>query len=87
MQEHSFKALRVRQVVSLISFGMKGAYNGVYKDQLLQRLTMRGFDSVGADLFEDEGASEMGIKSGGSSGKPLLFDTNFEIEKGVLDTE
>jgi hypothetical protein len=28
--------------VSLVSFNVKGAYNGVYKDRLLQRLTARG---------------------------------------------
>jgi hypothetical protein len=29
-------------VVSLVSFDVKGAYNRVYKDRLLQRLTARG---------------------------------------------
>ncbi|KAG7145205.1 RNA-directed DNA polymerase mobile element jockey like protein [Verticillium longisporum] len=42
LQEHIFKAWRGRQVVSLVSFDVKGAYNGVYKDRLLQRLAARG---------------------------------------------
>jgi hypothetical protein len=32
-------------VVSLVSLDMKGAYNRVYKDRLLQRLTVRGIPS------------------------------------------
>jgi hypothetical protein len=32
-------------VVSLVSFDVKGAYNGVYKDRLLQRLSARGIPS------------------------------------------
>src|SRR5687768_1227905 len=42
LQEHIYKAWRSRQVVSLVSFDVKGAYNGVHKDRLLQRLTARG---------------------------------------------
>jgi hypothetical protein len=33
---------RNRKVLSLISFDVKGAYNGVFKDRLLQRLEARG---------------------------------------------
>ena len=32
-------------MLSLVSFDVKGAYNGVYKDRLLQRLTARGIPS------------------------------------------
>ena len=32
-------------MVSLVSFDVKGAYNGVYKDRLLQRLAARGIPS------------------------------------------
>jgi exonuclease III len=42
LQEHIYKAWRRRQVVSLISFDVKGAYNGVCKVRLLQRLEARG---------------------------------------------
>jgi hypothetical protein len=42
LQERIYTAWRGRKVVSLVSFNVKGAYNGVYKDRLLQRLTARG---------------------------------------------
>jgi hypothetical protein len=42
LQEHIYNAWRSRKVLSLISFDVKGAYNGVYKERLLQRLTARG---------------------------------------------
>ncbi|EAQ91643.1 hypothetical protein CHGG_03578 [Chaetomium globosum CBS 148.51] len=42
LQEHIYKAWRARKVLSLISFDVKGAYNGVFKDRLLQRLRARG---------------------------------------------
>lgn len=42
LQEHIYKAWRNRDVLSLISFDVKGAYNGVFKDRLLQRLGARG---------------------------------------------
>ncbi|KAJ3454423.1 hypothetical protein MRS44_018317 [Fusarium solani] len=41
-QEQVYKAWRNRQVFSLVSFDVKGAYNGVFKDRLLQRLEARG---------------------------------------------
>ena len=42
LQEHIYTAWRSRKVLSLVSFDVKGAYNGVYKERLLQRLTARG---------------------------------------------
>jgi len=42
LQEHSYSAWRARKVLGLVSFDVKGAYNGVFKDSLLQRLTSRG---------------------------------------------
>lgn len=42
LQEQIYKAWRARKVLSLISFDVKGAYNGVFKDRLLQRLRARG---------------------------------------------
>jgi hypothetical protein len=42
LQEQIYKAWRARKVLSLISFDVKGAYNGVFKDRLLQRLKARG---------------------------------------------
>ena len=46
LQESIYKAWRARKVLSLISFDVKGAYNGVYKDRLLQRLAARGIPAV-----------------------------------------
>ena len=42
LQEHIYTAWRNKKVVSLVSFDVKGAYNGVNKDRLLQRLQARG---------------------------------------------
>lgn len=42
LQENIYAAWRRRQVLSIVSFDVKGAYNGVYKERLLQRLTARG---------------------------------------------
>lgn len=42
LQEHIYKAWRSRKVLSLVSFDVKGAYNGVYRERLLQRLSTRG---------------------------------------------
>jgi hypothetical protein len=42
LQKHIYNARRSKKVVSLVSFDIRGAYNGVYKDRLLQRLTARG---------------------------------------------
>ena len=42
LQEQVYNAWRRRDVVSLISFDVKGAYNGVCKERLLQRMQARG---------------------------------------------
>ncbi|KAL0929461.1 uncharacterized protein CTRU02_215627 [Colletotrichum truncatum] len=42
LQEYIYRAWRKRKVLSLVSFDVKGAYNGVYKERLLQRLSARG---------------------------------------------
>ena len=42
LQEQIYNAWRSRKVLSLISFDVKGAYNGVYKERLIQRLLARG---------------------------------------------
>jgi hypothetical protein len=41
LQEYIYKAWRPRLVVSLISFDVKGPYNGICKERLLQRLEAR----------------------------------------------
>jgi len=35
LQEQIYKVWRARKVLTLISFDVKGAYNGVFKDRLL----------------------------------------------------
>ncbi|OAQ61336.1 reverse transcriptase [Purpureocillium lilacinum] len=42
LQEHIYNAWRVRKVLSLVSFDVKGAYNGVCKERLLDRMKARG---------------------------------------------
>jgi hypothetical protein len=42
LQEHIYNAWRSGKVLSLIIFDVKRAYNGVYKERLLQRLSARG---------------------------------------------
>ncbi|OAQ57451.1 reverse transcriptase [Pochonia chlamydosporia 170] len=42
LQEQIYKAWRAGKVLSLISFDVKGAYNGVCKERLLQRMLARG---------------------------------------------
>ena len=42
LQEQIYTAWRGRKIASLISFDVKGAYNGVCKERLLQRMKARG---------------------------------------------
>jgi hypothetical protein len=42
LQECIYNAWGSKKVLSLVSFDVKGAYNGVCKDRLLQRLLARG---------------------------------------------
>jgi hypothetical protein len=42
LQEEIYKAWRNRKVLSMVSFDVQGAYNGVFKERLLQRLKARG---------------------------------------------
>ena len=46
LQEEIYKAWRNRKVLSLVSFDVKGAYNGVFKERLLQRLKARGIPDM-----------------------------------------
>jgi ribonuclease HI len=46
LQEQIYTAWRVRKIVSLVSFDVKGAYNGVCKERLLQRMEARGIPKV-----------------------------------------
>ncbi|KAF4971249.1 hypothetical protein FSARC_1871 [Fusarium sarcochroum] len=60
-QEQVYKAWRNRKVVSLVSFDVKGAYNGVFKDRFLQRLEAREIPKRLAGLPQ------------GSPPSPILF--------------
>lgn len=46
LQEQIYTAWRGRRVLSLISFDVKGAYNRVYKERLLERMKARGIPEV-----------------------------------------
>ena len=46
LQEQIYAAWRGRRVLSLISFDVKGAFNGVCKERLLQRRKARGIPEV-----------------------------------------
>jgi hypothetical protein len=45
LRERIYTAWRSRKVMSLVSFDVNGAYDGVYKDRLLQRLAAIGIPS------------------------------------------
>jgi hypothetical protein len=45
LQERIYTARRSRKVMSLVSFDVNGAYDGVYKDRLLQQLAATGIPS------------------------------------------
>lgn len=42
LQEQIYAAWRGGRVLSLVSFDVKGAYNGMFKDRILQRMRARG---------------------------------------------
>lgn len=41
LQEQIWKAWRAKKILSLVSFDIKGAYNGVSKERLMERLASR----------------------------------------------
>ncbi len=60
LQEQVYAAWRGRRILSLVSFDVKGAYNGVCKERLLQRMKARGIPEgllrwVEAFLFRSHG--------------------------------
>jgi hypothetical protein len=42
LQDKIYNAWRSKLIISLLSFDVKGAYNGVLKERLYQRLSARG---------------------------------------------
>ncbi|KAM4056517.1 endonuclease-reverse transcriptase domain-containing protein [Hirsutella rhossiliensis] len=56
-RERIYKAWRMGRVLSLISFDVKGAYNGVCKERLLERMEARGIPSRLVKRISDKGGS------------------------------
>ncbi|KAM4067345.1 endonuclease-reverse transcriptase domain-containing protein [Hirsutella rhossiliensis] len=56
-RERIYKAWRMGRVLSLISFDVKGAYNGVCKERLLERMKARGIPSRLVKRISDNGGS------------------------------
>ena len=52
LQEYVYNAWRGGQVLSLVGFDVKGAYNGVFKDRLLQECAREGYPSSSCDGLE-----------------------------------
>ncbi|KAF5964566.1 reverse transcriptase [Fusarium coicis] len=74
LQEHIFSAWRSRHVVSLVSFDVKGAYNGVCKERLLQRMKARGTPEDPmrwTDAFCSERTATIVINGQSSESRPL----------------
>jgi hypothetical protein len=74
LQEHIFSAWRSRHVVSLVSFDVKGAYNGVCKERLLQRMKARGIPESllrWIDAFCSERTATIVINGQSSESRPL----------------
>ncbi|KAK1463703.1 zinc knuckle [Colletotrichum tamarilloi] len=74
LQEYIYRAWRKRKVVSLVSFDVKGAYNGVYKERLLQRLRARGIPGKLArwvDAFCSHRTASILVNDHESGARPL----------------
>ncbi|KAF4496711.1 Reverse transcriptase [Fusarium agapanthi] len=74
LQERIFSAWRSRHVVSLISFDVKGTYNGVCKERLLQRMKARGIPEGllrWVDAFCSERTATIMINGQSSESRPL----------------
>ena len=75
LQECIYKAWRSRKVLSLISFDVKGAYNGVCKERLLLRLQARGIPPLiirWIDAFCSERTATIHVNGYTSPKRPLL---------------
>ncbi|OAQ58570.1 reverse transcriptase [Purpureocillium lilacinum] len=73
LQENIYRAWRMGKVLSLVGFDVKGAYNGVFKERLLQRLAARGLPGKlvrWVDVFCSERTA--GLPQG-SPLSPILF--------------
>ncbi|PWI64281.1 hypothetical protein PCL_11313 [Purpureocillium lilacinum] len=74
LQENIYRAWRMGRVLSLVSFDVKGAYNGVFKERLLQRLAARGLPGElvrWVDAFCSERTASIEVNGYRSPQKPL----------------
>lgn len=74
LQENIYRAWRMGRVLSLVSFDVKGAYNGVFKERLLQRLAARGLPDElvrWADAFCSGRTASIVVNGYCSSQRPL----------------
>ncbi|KAJ6436838.1 reverse transcriptase [Purpureocillium lavendulum] len=74
LQENIYRAWRMGKVLSLVSFDVKGAYNGVFKERLLQRLAARGLPGElvrWVDAFCSERTASIEVNGYRSPQKPL----------------
>ncbi|KJK89308.1 hypothetical protein H633G_06807 [Metarhizium anisopliae BRIP 53284] len=72
--ENIYRAWRMGRVLSLVSFDVKGAYNGVFKERLLQRLAARGLPDKlvrWADAFCSGRTASIVVNGYCSSQRPL----------------
>jgi hypothetical protein len=75
LQEYIYKAWRSKKVLSLISFDIKGAYNGVCKERLLLRLQARGIPPLiigWIDAFCSERTATIYVNGYTSPKRPLV---------------
>ncbi|KAM4062455.1 hypothetical protein HRG_013633 [Hirsutella rhossiliensis] len=75
LQENIYKTWRMGKVLGLVSFDVKGAYNEVFKNRLLQRLAARGLadDPLdGSIVVEEAGLRSSHVKAYQHRGELLL---------------
>ncbi|KAJ6136898.1 hypothetical protein N7497_012150 [Penicillium chrysogenum] len=92
LQEQIYTAWRGRRVLSLISFDVRGAYNGVCKERLLQRMKARG---IPEGLLRSNGAIVGGPKpatgwatAGLAALSPILiFFFNADLVQKQIDSQ
>ncbi|OAQ61299.1 reverse transcriptase [Purpureocillium lilacinum] len=73
-QENIYRAWRMGKVLSLVSFDVKGAYNGVFKERLLHRLAARGLPGElvrWVDAFCSQRTASIEVNGYRSPQKPL----------------
>ncbi|KAJ6114125.1 hypothetical protein N7512_007570 [Penicillium capsulatum] len=85
LQEHIYTAWRGRRVLSLISFDVKGAYNGVCKERLLQRMKARG---IPENLLRwVEALPQAGLPQGSPLSPILFLFFNADLVQRQIDSQ